>query len=96
MAISGEAVVIKDGSVFVDGSRLDENYLPDGAVTSTANAPNKCTEQVPCVIPSGQVWVMGDNRGDSKDSRYFGPIEKSSIVGRAFITVWPLGHFGLL
>ncbi|MBJ7307872.1 MAG: signal peptidase I, partial [Acidimicrobiia bacterium] len=64
--------------------------------TSTANAPNKCTEQAPCVIPSGQVWVMGDNRGDSKDSRYFGPIDKSSVVGRAFITVWPLGRFGLL
>ena len=96
VAISGESVVIKDGSVFVDGTRLNENYLPDGTVTSTANAPNKCTEQAPCVIPNGQVWVMGDNRSDSKDSRYFGPIDKSSIVGRAFITVWPLGRFGLL
>jgi len=96
VAISGESVVIKDGSVFVDGTRLNENYLPDGTVTSTANAPNKCTEQAPCVIPNGEVWVMGDNRSDSKDSRYFGPIDKSSIVGRAFITVWPLGRFGLL
>jgi len=96
VALSGESVVIKDGSVFVDGVRLDESYLPDGTVTSSANAPNKCSEQAPCVVPSGQVWVMGDNRGDSKDSRYFGPIDKSSIVGRAFITVWPLGRFGLL
>ncbi len=96
VALSGESVVIKEGSVFVDGARLDENYLPDGTVTSSANAPNKCSEQAPCVVPSGQVWVMGDNRGDSKDSRYFGPIDKSSIVGRAFITVWPLGRFGLL
>lgn len=96
VALSGESVVIKDGAVFVDGTRLDEKYLADGTVTSTANAPNKCNEQAPCVIPNGQVWVMGDNRGDSKDSRYFGPIDKSSIVGRAFITVWPLGRFGLL
>ncbi|MSZ14589.1 MAG: signal peptidase I, partial [Actinobacteria bacterium] len=44
----------------------------------------------------GQVWVMGDNRSDSKDSRYFGSIDQSTIVGRAFVTVWPLGRFGLL
>ena len=44
----------------------------------------------------GQVWVMGDNRTDSKDSRFFGPIQESSIVGRAFVIVWPLDRLGLL
>jgi len=96
VGLPGESITIENGSVFVDGQRLDENYLPDGTVTSTANAPNKCAPDAPCVVPAGQVWVMGDNRGDSKDSRYFGPIDESSIVGRAFITVWPLGRFGLL
>lgn len=96
VGLPGESITIENGSVFVDGQRLDENYLPDGTVTSSANAPNKCTPDAPCVVPAGQVWVMGDNRGDSKDSRYFGPIDESSIVGRAFITVWPLGRFGLL
>ena len=42
------------------------------------------------MIPDGQVWVMGDNRTQSEDSRYFGPIEQSTIVGRAFVRLWPL------
>jgi len=96
VGLPGESITIENGSVFVDGKRLDENYLPDGTVTSAANAPNKCTTDAPCVVPEGKVWVKGDNRGDSKDSRYFGAIDESSIVGRAFITVWPLGRFGLL
>ncbi len=96
VGLPGESIVIEDGAVFVDGERLKESYLTDGTVTSTVNAPNKCSAQAPCVVPQGQVWVMGDNRGDSRDSRYFGPIDESSIVGRAFITVWPIGRFGLL
>ena len=96
VGLPGESIVIEDGSVFVNGERLNESYLPDGTVTSTTNAANKWTPQAPCIVPRGQVWVMGDNRGDSRDSRYFGPIDESSIVGRAFITVWPLGRFGLL
>lgn len=96
VGLPGESIIIEDGAVFVNGERLDESYLPEGTITSTANAPNKCSPQAPCIVPEGQVWVMGDNRSDSKDSRYFGPIDQSTIVGRAFITVWPLGRFGLL
>jgi signal peptidase I len=96
VGLPGESISFIDGAVYVDGKRLDESYLSDGTVTSSANAPNKCTTEAPCVVPSGQVWVMGDNRSDSKDSRYFGSIDESTIVGRAFVTVWPLGRFGLL
>ena len=96
VGLPGESISFIDGAVYVDGKRLDETYLSDGTVTSSANAPNKCTAEAPCVVPSGQVWVMGDNRSDSKDSRYFGSIDESTIVGRAFVTVWPLGRFGLL
>lgn len=96
IGLPGESVAFSDGSVFVDGNRIDESYLPTGTVTSGANAPYKCTLDAPCVVPEGDVWVMGDNRSDSKDSRYFGPIPESSIVGRAFVRVWPLGRFGLL
>ena len=55
-----------------------------------------CTPRRPCKIPKGQVWVMGDNRTDSEDSRYFGPIPESSVVGRAFFRIWPLNRLGSL
>jgi signal peptidase I len=48
------------------------------------------------VIPDGMVFVMGDNRSDSLDSRCFGPIPESSLVGRAFVIIWPLGRLGWL
>ena len=96
IGLPGEQVAFDGGQVYIDGQPLVEDYLPEGTVTTAANAPNKCTLQAPCSVPAGQVWVMGDNRGDSKDSRYFGTIPESTIVGRAFIKVWPLGRFGLL
>jgi signal peptidase I len=48
----------------------------------------------PVKVPKGDLWVMGDHRGDSSDSRYNGTIAVSSVVGRAFVTVWPIGRFG--
>lgn len=96
IGLPGEQVAFDGGHVYIDGELLEEGYLPEGTVTTAANAPNKCTLEAPCSVPDGEVWVMGDNRGDSKDSRYFGTIPESTIVGRAFIKVWPLGRFGLL
>jgi signal peptidase I len=96
VGLPGEQIVIEGGHVYVDGQMLDEPYLPDGVTTTADNAPNKCPREAPCVVPEGDVWVMGDNRNDSKDSRYFGPIDEDTIVGRAFIVVWPLSRFGLL
>ena len=55
------------------------------------------TENLPRqVIPAGRVFVMGDNRGDSADSRVFGAIDEDTIVGRAFVRVWPLTELGRL
>ena len=96
VGLPGEEVVIEGGHVFIDGTQLPESYLPDGTTTTADNAPNKCPRTAPCVVPDGQVWVMGDNRNDSKDSRYFGTIDQSSIVGRAFVRVWPLDRLALL
>jgi len=47
-------------------------------------------------VPAGKLYVMGDNRNHSDDSRAFGPIERSSVVGRAFVRIWPLSHTGRL
>jgi signal peptidase I len=96
VGLSGEQIVIEGGRVLVDGEPLEESYLPEGVTTTADNAPNQCPREDPCLVPEGEVWVMGDNRNDSKDSRYFGPIEEDTIVGRAFVVVWPLNRFGLL
>jgi signal peptidase I len=96
IGLPGEQVVIEAGHVYINGGKLDETYLPDGVTTTAENAPNKCPREDPCVVPEGDVWVMGDNRNDSKDSRYFGPIDEDTIVGRAFVIVWPLNRVGLL
>jgi signal peptidase I len=87
IALPGETVEARDGQILIDGQQLTEPYLPDG-VTTGQMEPHK--------VPSGHVWVMGDNRPNSKDSRYFGAIDEDLIVGRAFIRVWPIPKLSLL
>lgn len=96
VGLPGDQVVIEAGNVYIDGQLLDEPYLFEGVTTTADNAPLKCMRDAPCVVPEGDLWVMGDNRPDSKDSRYFGPIDQNTIVGRAFVVVWPLDRLGLL
>jgi signal peptidase I len=80
VALPGETVESRDGQVFVDGRRLIEPYLSPG--TLTANL-------APTMVPAGQLYVMGDNRANSSDSRVFGPVTRASVVGRAVAKVWP-------
>jgi signal peptidase I len=49
-----------------------------------------------CRVPAGRVFVMGDNRGNSQDSRFLGPIEEDKIIGRGFVVIWPIDSFGTL
>jgi signal peptidase I len=87
IALPGDTVEGRDGQILIDGRTLKEPYL-------AKNSP--MGDFRPLTIPKGHYWVMGDNRGNSKDSRAFGPIAKSLIVGRAFIRVWPISHITLL
>ncbi len=87
IGLPGETVEGRDGHVYIDGRQLEEPYLPDGMQTSTFAA-------VP--IPSNSIWVMGDNRPASRDSRYFGAIPESTVVGRVFVRIWPLTRLGFL
>jgi signal peptidase I len=87
VAVGGDTIEARDGHVYVNGERIDEPYLVDG--TPTDNLPH-------LEVPEGTVFVMGDNRTNSEDSRVFGPIDEDTIVGRAFITVLPVGHIGWL
>lgn len=85
IALPGETVEARDGVVYVDGQRLDEPYLPEGTVTDMDQT---------YTVPEGHVFVMGDNRGNSHDSRAFGAIDEDTIVGRAFVRIYPLDDIG--
>jgi signal peptidase I len=89
IAVGGQTVDIKDNAVVVDGKRLDEPYT-HGLPTEPG------TVQLPVTVPPGYVWLMGDNRPNSGDSRFLGPQPISAIKGRAFWTYWPLSRFGPL
>ena len=96
IGLPGETISTKDGHVYIDGKLLAEPWLPPGPSSYTGALPDDQYEQYnmpgPVKIPAGEYFVMGDNRTDSEDSRYFGPIPKSLIVGRAMAVVWPLSQ----
>jgi len=90
IALAGETVSIKDCKVFIDGELLEESYLNDYDLAESA-LEDRCRVPVmdDLVVPKNQLFVMGDNRPQSFDSRMFGPIEQSLVVGRAFVIIWP-------
>jgi len=95
VGLPGETVTIDNNHVLINGQVLDESYLPDGTLTQPVGTYG-CAPANPCVVPDGSVFVMGDNRTNSKDSRYLGPIKESSIVGRAFVRLWPFTRLDAL
>ena len=89
IALPGEEITIQSCEVTIDGRRLEEPYLDPSVVT-----PGNCGgDYGPTVVPSDSVFVMGDNRPGSSDSRSLGPIHESDLVGRAFVVFWPRGHW---
>jgi signal peptidase I len=87
IGLPGETVEGKNGHVYVNGQELVEPYLPAGDVTN---------DFAPVVVPKGDLWVMGDNRTNSSDSRVFGPIKRDTVVGRAILRVWPASRAAFL
>ncbi|HSS62700.1 MAG TPA: signal peptidase I [Candidatus Limnocylindrales bacterium] len=92
IALPGERLLIRDGIVYINGHKLDEPYLPDAWTYDNSPAPWSAGEGA--VIPANQYFVMGDNRNRSQDSRFFGPISRDRIDGKAWFRIWPLDHFG--
>jgi signal peptidase I len=95
IGVAGETVELRDdGFVYVDGRKLVEPYvftvggLPE--LTEPRGGQNRW------LIPDGELFVLGDHRRASDDSRVFGPIESSSVVGRAWVRYWPPDAFGFL
>jgi signal peptidase I len=85
IAVGGETIDIRQNQVYVDGVALDEPYVKEGS---------HMPRYGPFTVPEGQVFVMGDNRSQSTDSRVFGPISEDTIIGRAFVRVWPPSRWG--
>lgn len=88
IGIPGDTVEVRDQIVFVNGQALPEDFphnaMPPGEFIG------------PIVVGDNQLFVMGDNRPNSSDSRVFGPIEQDLVVGQAWLRIWPLTEFGIV
>jgi signal peptidase I len=89
IGLPGDTVMCCDaqGRVVVNGKALNEKYV-------FVDGPDPKKEFGPVTVPKGDLWVMGDHRNDSSDSRYNGPITISSVIGRAFMRIWPIKRIG--
>jgi len=90
IGLPGETVEVRNCNVLIDGRVLNEPYLDPEVVTPT-DCGGDYSLQGP--IPENHVFVMGDNRGGSQDSRAIGTIDEDDIVGRAFVVFWPQSHW---
>jgi len=94
IGLAGDTISISKCVVSVNGKAIDEPYLNDYDL-SQSNLDDRCRipEMVATKVADGQLFVMGDNRPQSFDSRMFGTIDESLVIGRAFVIIWPLGSF---
>lgn len=97
IATGGQSVDLVDGRVFVDGEVLDEPYT-EGRETLPLPEQLPGIDEIsyPYTVPEGHVWLMGDNRTNSKDSRYFGAVPVTEVTAKAVLTFWPLADWRLL
>jgi signal peptidase I len=91
IGVPGDTIDIHDGRVFVNDLPIDEPYVFNHELTAVPDVNVHVW-----VVGEGKLFVMGDHRSASEDSRQFGPIERSTVIGRAWMRYWPLEDFGLL
>jgi signal peptidase I len=95
IGIGGDKIEIRDGFVYLNGTRLDEDgyvFSEDGVAQSTDDLSGVGT----WLVPDGQLFLMGDHRQNSADSREFGPFDVTSVIGRAWLRYWPIDTFSIL
>lgn len=85
IALPGDHLVIKDGELYLNGTKQTESYIPSGAITEG---------DIDYVIPEGEIFVMGDNRENSSDSRYFGTVTIKDVVGKVLVRLLPFSKIG--
>ena len=93
IGLPGDRVKVENGGVYVNGELLNENYID---VETKILGKGFIGEGEEITVPNDEFFVMGDNRFHSSDSREFGTIKKSSIIGKAFVRYWPINKLGLL
>ena len=93
IGVGGDVIEINDGAVTVNGTKLNEPYL---FASAGAAEPTVASGQERWVVPTGDLFVMGDHREKSADSRAFGTIPVSAVIGRAWLRYWPFDTFGIL
>ena len=102
VAVGGDTIRYEGSprQLYVNGEEVKEDYLPrpdnvSSPITPGSNCPGQMkSSEDGCVVPAGTVFVMGDNRNNSADSRTIGPVAEDKIVGRAFVIIWPPSDFG--
>ncbi len=97
IGLPGETISLSGGRVYINGHYLPEPWLPAAVQNETYPGPSPASYALhrPFRIPEGDVYVMGDNRTFSCDSRYWGPIAESTIVGKVDLRIWPLSRLGI-
>jgi signal peptidase I len=98
----GQSIYVANCKVYVNGKELSQHYLPEGWESPSSeyctvwDAPGMLDLPDPYRVPAGHYFMMGDNRKDSDDSRYWGTVPANYLVGVAFVRIWPLGRVGSL
>jgi signal peptidase I len=90
IGLEGDVIELKDGKVFLNNLKLNEEYLKPDTITSEGSFLKNNEKYI---VPKGSVFVMGDNRNNSSDGRDFGPVKLSDITGRVFVRVYPFSSF---
>ena len=90
VGLPGDHLKVIEGRVWINGKQLKEPYIRPSADCEICNLPREIT------VPPGHFFMMGDNRGESDDSRTWGPVPKKWIIGKAFFTYWPPQRIGSL
>ena len=90
VGLPGDRISIRNGHVIRNGKREADRYIVNCGGIEACNFPQTIT------VPRGDYYMMGDNRPDSEDSRFWGPVPRSWIIGKAFLTYWPPDRIGFL